>query len=62
MINSRYRKLTGMHAGHIFTVMGPASEMDVPLTWTLHAESVPDERLTVGEDELADPKRWRPLT
>ena len=61
MIDTRYKKLTGMHAGHIFVVTAPASEMDTPMTWVLHAESNADERMTVNENELADRKRWEPL-
>lgn len=55
MISARYRKLTGMHAGHSYVVMVPASEIDSPMRWTIQCETVADE------DELSDPKRWQPL-
>ncbi len=61
MISARYRKLTGMHAGHSYVVMAPASEIDSPMRWTVQCETVADEKLIVGEDELSDPKRWQPL-
>ena len=61
MINIRYRKLTGMHATHVYKVMEPASEIESPLRWVLHCETVKDETLIVGEDELTDVKRWQPL-
>ncbi|MBL8908401.1 MAG: hypothetical protein JNM20_17145 [Rhizobiales bacterium] len=61
MIDSRYKKLTGMHAGHTYVVTGPANETDTPMTWSLRAETVPDERLQVKETELNDPKLWQPL-
>lgn len=62
MINMRYRKLTGMHAGHDYVVMAPASEIESPLRWSLKCETVADEKLIVSEDELSDPKRWQPLS
>ena len=61
MINMRYKKLTGMHTGHTYVVMEPSSEIDSPMCWMLHCETVADEKLIVGEDELADAKRWQPL-
>ena len=61
MINTRYKKLTGMHAGHTYFVMAPSSEIDSPMRWMLHCETVADEKLIVAEDELSDPKRWQPL-
>ena len=61
MVKSRYRKLKGMHAGHVYVVTAPASEMDSSMHWTLQCETVPDERLTVGEDELSDRAQWEPL-
>jgi hypothetical protein len=61
MISARYRKLTGMHAGHAYVVTAPASEIETPMRWTLQCETVADEKLTVAEDELADSTRWQPL-
>ncbi|MDP1701898.1 MAG: hypothetical protein Q8L53_13180 [Aestuariivirga sp.] len=61
MINMRYKKLTGMHTGHSYVVVEPASEIDSPMRWMLHCESVADEKLIVSEDELSDPKSWQPL-
>jgi hypothetical protein len=61
MINTRYRKLTGMHANHVYKAIEPASEVDRPLCWVLHCETVKDETLIASEDELSDPKRWQPL-
>ena len=61
MINSRYKKLTGMHAGHTYVVKAPASEIDQPMNWSLQSESNADERLQVKETDLADPKLWQPL-
>lgn len=61
MIDTRYKKLTGMHAGHTYIVMGPANETDNPMTWSLRAEANPDERLQVKETDLADAKLWQSL-
>ena len=61
MINTRYKKLTGMHAGHTFSVTAPASEMESPMQWMLHCETLAGEKLVVAEDELTDVKRWQPL-
>jgi len=61
MIHSRYKKLTGMHAGHVYKIMEPASEIDRPLHWVLHCESTEDEKLMVSEDELSDTSRWQAL-
>jgi len=61
MIDTRYKKLSGMHAGHTYVVTGPANEIDNPMTWSLRAESNPDERLQVKETELTDAKLWQPL-
>ena len=62
MINSRYKKISGMHAGHVYTVQAPADEIDSPMRWSLRCETVSDERLTVSEDDLKDPKKWQALT
>ena len=61
MINTRYKKLTGMHAGHTYVVTAPYSEIETPMRWMLHCETIADEKLIVGVDELADTKRWQPL-
>jgi hypothetical protein len=61
MIDTRYKKLTGMHAGHTYTVTGPANEIDNPMTWSLRSEANASERLQVKETELTDPKLWQPL-
>jgi hypothetical protein len=60
-INARYRKLTGMHTGHTYLVAAPASEIDSPMRWVLHGETVADETLIVAEDELTDATRWQPV-
>jgi hypothetical protein len=61
MINARYKKLVGMHAGHTYIVTAPYDEIDPPLRWMLHCETVTDEKLIVDEDELSDNARWQPL-
>ncbi len=61
MIDTRYKKLTGMHAGHVYTVTGPANETDNPMTWALRSDADTSERLQVKETELADPKLWQSL-
>ncbi len=61
MLSMRYKKLTGMHMGHSYVVVEPASEIDSPMRWMLHCESVADEKLIVSEDELADTERWQSL-
>ncbi|MFO0991852.1 MAG: hypothetical protein U1E67_07985 [Hyphomicrobiales bacterium] len=61
MINARYKKLTGMHAGHTYVVTGPANEIDNPMTWALRSEANASERLQVKETELTDAKLWQSL-
>jgi hypothetical protein len=61
MIDMRYKKLTGMHQGHVYKVMAPAGEVESPLRWTLQCETVADEKLIVPEDQLQDPKLWQPM-
>jgi len=61
MIDTRYKKLTGTHAGHIFTVTEPYGEIETPLHWVLHCETDEEETLIVPEDELGNPKLWEPL-
>ncbi len=54
MLNTRYKKLTGMHAGHSYTVIAPYSEVENPMRWMLHCETNADEKQIVAEDELGD--------
>lgn len=61
MIDARYKKLNGMHAGHIYKVKAPASEMDSPMRWSLQNEAKADDRLIVSEDDLKNAKLWQPL-
>jgi len=61
MVKTRYRKLTGMHAGHVYAVTAPASEIDTPMRWSLQCETIGEETLIVGEDDLADRSKWQPL-
>ncbi|MFN4141345.1 hypothetical protein [Aestuariivirga sp.] len=61
MLKTRYRKLSGLHAGHVYEVTAPANEMQSPMQWSLQCETIPDQKLTVGEDELSDRTRWEPL-
>ena len=61
MINARYKKLSGTHAGHSYTVAAPYDEIKSPLRWMLHCETDEAEKLIVAEDELNDRKLWLPL-
>jgi hypothetical protein len=61
MLNTRYRKLAGLHSGHVYQVTAPATEMDSPMRWSLQCETIKDQRLVVAEDELADKARWEPV-
>lgn len=61
MIDTRYRKLSGVHKGATYTVMAPYSEIERPVRWILHMENNDDERCIVSEDELNNPKLWEPL-
>ena len=38
MINTRYKKLSGMHAGHTYIVVAPYAEIETPMRWTLQME------------------------
>jgi hypothetical protein len=62
MLKTRYKKLTGMHAGHSYIVIAPYSEVENPMRWMLHSEANADEKQIVAEDELSDRKLWQPLT
>ena len=61
MIDTRYKKLTGSHAGHTYVVTGPASEIDTPMTWSLRDEANSASRLTINEVELGNAKLWQAL-
>jgi hypothetical protein len=61
MVSARYEKRTGTHAGHVYIVVAPYSEIKAPLRWTLQCETVADEKLIVAENELGDPTLWQPL-
>ena len=61
MLNTRYRKLTGLHAGHVYEVKAPANEMDAPMRWSLQSETDAEQKLNVAEDELSNPSRWQPV-
>jgi hypothetical protein len=61
VINSRYRKLSGMHAGHSYVVVAPYGEIETPMRWMLHMEGNDEEKLVVAQDELADAKLWQSL-
>lgn len=61
MINTRYKKLTGTHAGQVYVVIGPFSEIETPLRWVLHNETVDEDKPIVAESALGDPKEWQPL-
>jgi len=61
VINSRYRKLSGMHAGHSYVVAAPYGEIETPMRWMLHMEGNDEEKLVVAQDELADAKLWQSL-
>jgi hypothetical protein len=60
MLKTRYKKLTGLHKGHVYEVTAPASEMGSPMRWSLQCETIKDRQLIVGEDELMDTSRWQP--
>jgi hypothetical protein len=61
MLNTRFKKLSGLHAGHVYVVRGPANEMDSPMRWSLQCETLEDQKLIVGEGELTDKSRWLPV-
>lgn len=61
MLRTRYKKLTGLHAGHVYEVIAPANEIDSPMRWSLQCETMTDQRLIVAEDELTDMTRWEPV-
>lgn len=66
MIDARYKRLTGPHAGQTYVVLGPYSEIEHPMRWVLHnaahaKDKGTDDQAIVPEDELSDPNRWQPL-
>jgi hypothetical protein len=61
VINTRYRKLSGMHAGHSYIVTAPYGEIEAPMRWMLHMEGSQKEKLIIAEDELANINLWQPL-
>ena len=61
MLKTRYKKLTGLHAGHIYQVTAPASETAGPMQWSLQSEADKEQKLIVAEDELTDKARWQAL-
>lgn len=61
MINSKYKKLTGQHKGHLYVVVAPFSEIENPMRWELRNESNADDKPIVPENELTDPKLWMPV-
>ena len=61
MLKTRYKKLTGLHAGHIYQVTVPASETAGPMQWSLQSEADKEQKLIVAEDELTDKARWQAL-
>jgi hypothetical protein len=50
-----------MHAGHIYKVKAPASEMESPMRWSMQNEAKADDRLIVSEDDLKNSGLWQPL-
>jgi hypothetical protein len=61
MKNMRYKKLSGLHQGHVYQVVAPVNELDSPMRWSLQSETDKDQKLIVGEDELTDKARWQPV-
>ena len=61
MINTRYRKIAGVHAGATYVVIAPYNEVERPLQWMLHMEGNDDVKCIVSEEDLADPERWEPV-
>jgi hypothetical protein len=61
MISTRYKKLSGVHAGQSYVVAAPYGEIETPMRWVLHMEGSAAETLVVAEDELANTKLWQSL-
>ena len=62
MIDTRFKKLSGAHAGAIYVVIAPYNEVERPLQWMLHMENNDDEKCIVSEEDLADPELWKPVS
>ena len=62
MINTQYRKLSGLHAGASYVVIARYSEIERPIRWMLHMEGNDDEKCIVADDDLTNPKLWEPLS
>ena len=60
MIDTRFKKLSGVHAGAIYVVIAPYNEVERPLQWMLHMENNDDEKCIVSEEDLANPELWKP--
>ena len=60
MIDTRFKKLSGMCAGAIYVVIAPYNEVERPLQWMLHMENNDDEKCIVSEEDLANPELWKP--
>ena len=61
MKNSRFKKLNGLHAGHVYVVMAPQSEIGGQMQWSLESETDKVQKLVVGENELTDTALWQPV-
>jgi len=59
MINTRYKKLTGIHAGRVYIVVAPYSEVENPIRWMLHCVNDGSQIQIVSEGDLSDPKLWQ---
>jgi hypothetical protein len=62
MINSKYRKVSGLHKGHAYVVLGPYSEIETPMRWELQAEANEEDRQVVSESDLNNPALWQAIT
>jgi hypothetical protein len=58
MVNARYKRVSGTHAGQVYIVIGPFSEIETPLRWVLHNEADASDKPIVAEDALSDAKQW----
>jgi len=61
VIDTRYKKLSGAHAGHSFVVVAPYEEIETPMRWMLHMEGPTAESLVAAEHELTDTRLWQSL-
>jgi hypothetical protein len=60
-MNTRFKKLTGMHKGHVYKVVAPANESESPLRWSMQCEGEADDKITVPENQLEDRKLWQAM-